>query len=230
LFGGFASTVCWPLGAALVDAYGWRTTSLIYAAIHLAIALPMQMIAIPRAGGSGVQASSAADPPAETVARASGLSHAQRTQFALLALVMTISSAVGAIVIVHLLIFLQARGADFALAVTLGTLFGPVLGAIVARGGLVDTGAVVAPEVTDRRITQSSRHCAPAAKQTPSFCTRAITASVAARRAAASRARRFRSTPRSRSIRTTSTRSGTASRRTGSIRARLATVGSRASS
>ena len=43
----------------------------------------------------------------------------------LLALVLTISAGIGSIVVVHLLIFLQARGADFALAVTLGTLFGP---------------------------------------------------------------------------------------------------------
>ena len=49
----------------------------------------------------------------------------ERLIFVLLALVLTISAGIGSIVIVHLLIFLQARGADFALAVTLGTLFGP---------------------------------------------------------------------------------------------------------
>ncbi len=43
----------------------------------------------------------------------------------LLALLLTISAGIGSIVIVHFMIFLQARGADFALAVTLGTLFGP---------------------------------------------------------------------------------------------------------
>jgi hypothetical protein len=45
--------------------------------------------------------------------------------FALLALVLTISAGIGSIMVVHLLIFLQARGAEFAVAVTLGTLFGP---------------------------------------------------------------------------------------------------------
>jgi len=130
LFGGFASTVCWPLGAALVDAYGWRATSLVYAAIHLAIALPMQLIAVPRR--SAVAPVDGADRPdaalsAESAdkAQASGLTSTQRRQFALLALVLTISSAVGAIIVVHLLIFLQARGLAFATAVTLGTLFGP---------------------------------------------------------------------------------------------------------
>jgi hypothetical protein len=45
--------------------------------------------------------------------------------FALLALVLTVSSGIGSIVVVHLLIFLQASGASFADAVAMGTLFGP---------------------------------------------------------------------------------------------------------
>ena len=49
----------------------------------------------------------------------------QYATFALLALVLTISAGIGSIVVVHLLIFLQARGATFAEAVALGTLFGP---------------------------------------------------------------------------------------------------------
>ena len=45
--------------------------------------------------------------------------------FALLAGVLSIAAGIGSIVVVHLLIFLQARDVDFAAAVTLGTLFGP---------------------------------------------------------------------------------------------------------
>ena len=45
--------------------------------------------------------------------------------FALLAAVLSIAAGIGSIVVVHLLIFLQARGVDFAVAVSLGTLFGP---------------------------------------------------------------------------------------------------------
>lgn len=40
-------------------------------------------------------------------------------------MVLSIAAGIGSIVVVHLLIFLQARGVDFALAVTLGTIFGP---------------------------------------------------------------------------------------------------------
>jgi hypothetical protein len=39
--------------------------------------------------------------------------------------VLSIAAGIGSIVVVHLLIFMQARGLDFATAVTLGTLFGP---------------------------------------------------------------------------------------------------------
>ena len=45
--------------------------------------------------------------------------------FALLVLVLSIAAGIGSIVVVHLLIFLQARGVDFATAVSLGTIFGP---------------------------------------------------------------------------------------------------------
>jgi hypothetical protein len=45
--------------------------------------------------------------------------------FLMLALVLTISSGIGSVMVVSLLTFLQAKGVDFATAVTLGTLFGP---------------------------------------------------------------------------------------------------------
>ena len=47
LFGGFASTVCWPLSAFLAETYGWRAACLIYAVLHLVISLPLQMAVMP---------------------------------------------------------------------------------------------------------------------------------------------------------------------------------------
>jgi MFS family permease len=44
LFGGFASTVCWPLSAFLANAFGWREACLVYAAMHLVVALPLQLV------------------------------------------------------------------------------------------------------------------------------------------------------------------------------------------
>jgi predicted MFS family arabinose efflux permease len=120
LFGGFASTVCWPLSAFLAATFGWRNACLVYAALHLAVALPLQMAVMPPLRDAAAKSGTAAA-KAETVT----LAARERTYFVLLALILTISSAIGAIVIVHFMIFLQARGADLALAVALGTLFGP---------------------------------------------------------------------------------------------------------
>jgi MFS family permease len=123
LFGGFASTVCWPLSAFLAESFGWRSACLIYAALHLAISLPLQMAVVPPLSAAKA-ASARNDADGVAAAPPTPLAH-ERLVLALLALVLTISAGIGSSVIVHMMIFLQARGADFALAVTLGTLFGP---------------------------------------------------------------------------------------------------------
>jgi len=120
LFGGFSSTVCWPLSAFLIVHTGWRTACLIYAALHLLVALPLQMAVIGRSANVVAKAAGS-DAPAPEQARL-----AQETAiFALLAVILSLAAGIGSIVVVHLLIFLQARGVDFAAAVSLGTLFGP---------------------------------------------------------------------------------------------------------
>jgi predicted MFS family arabinose efflux permease len=121
LFGGFASTVCWPLGAFLVATFDWRITALVYAGLHLFITLPLHLV-MP----AGKAAADKLAPLAEAAAEhaATPIAH-ERLIFVLVALVMTLAAGVGSVVVVHLLIFLQARGLDFAAAVSLGTLFGP---------------------------------------------------------------------------------------------------------
>jgi len=122
LFGGFASTICWPLSAFMIEHAGWRSACFIYAALHLFVALPLQMAVVrrvaPRMGpkntGDGV-INSRGTPTIDN----------ETLVFALLAVVLSIAAGIGSIVVVHLLIFLQARGVDFATAVTLGALFGP---------------------------------------------------------------------------------------------------------
>jgi MFS family permease len=122
LFGGFASTVCWPLSAFMIDHAGWRAACFIYAALHLVVALPLQMAVIGRAPKPAAATSAPAD-AAQSMAPARIAN--ESLIFALLALVLSLAAGIGSIVVVHLLIFLQARGVDFALAVSLGTLFGP---------------------------------------------------------------------------------------------------------
>jgi MFS family permease len=120
LFGGFASTVCWPLGAFLVANFDWRVTALVYAGLHLFVTLPLHLVM------PAHRATNHTAPPTEMAADhgAAPISH-EWLIFTLLALVMTLAAGIGSIVVVHLLIFLQARGLDFAAAVSLGTLFGP---------------------------------------------------------------------------------------------------------
>jgi len=120
LFGGFASTVCWPLSAHMIEAFGWRGACFVYAALHLCVALPAQVSVIRSKPATAAPAA----PSGAPAAAAPPIAHETRI-FVLLALVQSLASAIGAIVIVHLLIFLQARGLDYAAAVALGTLFGP---------------------------------------------------------------------------------------------------------
>jgi MFS family permease len=124
LFGGFASTVCWPLSAFLAESFGWRGACLIYAALHLLVSLPLQMAVMPimPVGPTGATFDNRAAAPGRTAVHP--LARTWPT-FALLALVLTISAGIGSIVVVHLLIFLQARGIDYGTAVALGTMFGP---------------------------------------------------------------------------------------------------------
>ena len=121
LFGGFASTLCWPLSAYLIEALGWRGACLVYAALHLGVSLPLQVAVMRAPAATAVAANDNIDDPRKDQAPAAN----ETVIFVLLALVQSIASAIGTIVVVHLLIFLQARGLDYAAAVALGTLFGP---------------------------------------------------------------------------------------------------------
>ena len=119
LFGGFAGTICWPLSAFMIEHLGWRSACFIYAAIHLLVMLPLQ-VSVVRAPA---KAETGQDRPART-GKSARIAN-ETLIFGLLAVVLSIAAGVGSIVVVHLLIFLQARGVDFATAVTLGTIFGP---------------------------------------------------------------------------------------------------------
>ena len=118
LFGGFASTVCWPLSAFMIDHLGWRSACFVYAGLHLLIALPLQMAVL--RGDTKASPVAAAEGAAPPTARAN-----EGLIFAILAAVLSIAAGIGSTVIVHLMLFLEARGVELAVAVGLGTLFGP---------------------------------------------------------------------------------------------------------
>lgn len=47
LYGGFASTLFWPLSQVLLDAWGWRGALLLYAGLQLCVCLPLHCFLIP---------------------------------------------------------------------------------------------------------------------------------------------------------------------------------------
>lgn len=122
LFGGFASTICWPLSAFMIDHVGWRVACLIYAALHLVIALPLQMAVVRKAD---VRDAPQTAPDTARQPEAPSRIENETLIFALLAVMLSIAAGIGSIMIVNFMIFLQARGVDYAVAVSLGTLFGP---------------------------------------------------------------------------------------------------------
>lgn len=121
LWGGFASTVCWPLSAVLVETLGWRGACLVYAGLQLAVALPLHLLALPREAESAPRARPAPSSPAWT---RTPVRH-PRLVLALLAVIFTTGGAVWAMISVHLIAVLQASGLTLAAAVALGALIGP---------------------------------------------------------------------------------------------------------
>jgi len=62
LFGGFASTVFWPLSQFLLDTLGWREAFYAYAVLHLVVCLPIHALALP-ASRPAVTPQAATDAP-----------------------------------------------------------------------------------------------------------------------------------------------------------------------
>lgn len=117
LFGGFASTVCWPLSAFFVSEMGWRGACLAYAAIHLCISLPLYLFALPKEPRAA-ELTRIESEPAKSIVPPIRI-------FLLLALTITVSAMVSTVISVHLLTLLQARDMSLAAAVALGALVGP---------------------------------------------------------------------------------------------------------
>lgn len=122
LIAGFASTICWPFSAVLLDWFGWRGACLVYGVLNLCLVAPLYGLGLPREG------------PREVVTRPQPTGIAGATLpsgrmyallFCLVALSLTLASVIAAVVSVHLLTVLELRGVKLATAVALGTLIGP---------------------------------------------------------------------------------------------------------
>jgi len=124
LFGGFASSVFWPIGHALNAAYGWRSTLLIFAAINLLVCLPLHWLGLARretaAHAEQARSSDASaaptGPPLEGPARGVAM--------ALFSLIVAASAVVFGALAVHLVPILEATGLAAAAAVFIASLKG----------------------------------------------------------------------------------------------------------
>jgi len=125
LFGGFASSIFWPIGYELNGAFGWRTTLLIFAAINLAVCLPLHWFGLARRetqdeaaarAAAGATAAAGSHPPLEGAARTIGM--------VLFGLIGAASAVVFGALAVHLVPILEATGLALASAVFLASLKG----------------------------------------------------------------------------------------------------------
>ena len=124
LFGGFASSVFWPIGHALTSAYGWRTTLVIFAVINLLVCLPLHWLGLARRE-TAEQAEQARAADASAVAPAPPLEGAQRIlAMALFSVIVAAGAVVFGALAVHLVPLLEATGLAVGTAVFVASLKG----------------------------------------------------------------------------------------------------------
>ncbi|MCR5869133.1 MFS transporter [Aquincola sp. J276] len=128
LIAGFASTVGWPLSAWLESRYGWRSTCLVWAALHLLLGLPLNAW-LPRVAavlGRPAPAAAAAPPPAAVPAAADApAAGGEWRAMLVLAWVFAASLFAATALATHLPRLMQAAGASVGTALMVGALIGP---------------------------------------------------------------------------------------------------------
>ena len=138
LFGGFASTVFWPLTAKLDTMLGWRDTYLWYGLIQLVICVPLHLWL-----GTDPARSKLRDPAGAP--RSHTLAEALRHQaFWMLALAFSANAFIFSAMSVHLIPLLGHLGESTSLAVMLATLIGPMQ--VAGRIGEMTLGRNTPPQ------------------------------------------------------------------------------------
>lgn len=119
LIAGFASTVGWPLSAVLEAEYGWRAACFTWAALHLVLGLPLNLL-LPKVGTAP---SSNATLP-ETSAPVS-TEPASWLPMMVLSFVFAATWFISTSMAAHLPRLMQAAGTTAATAILVGSLIGP---------------------------------------------------------------------------------------------------------
>jgi len=115
LIAGFASTVGWPATALFDQAVGWRGACLIWAAVNLLLALPLNRLILPSSAATQTSAPPQQVPPAPP----------PRFAAAILAFVFAAAWFVTGAMAAHLPRLLQIAGATPAAAIAAAALVGP---------------------------------------------------------------------------------------------------------
>ncbi|MBA2400186.1 MAG: MFS transporter, partial [Bradyrhizobium sp.] len=114
LIAGFASTVGWPLSAWGLETIGWRNTCFAWAAAHILIGLPINLLMLPAVKGAKAAVANAIKPHIPL----------DRTMI-LLAFVFAAAWTVTGAMAAHLPRIMEAAGATTAQAVFAGAMIGP---------------------------------------------------------------------------------------------------------
>lgn len=114
LIAGFASTVGWPLSAWGLETIGWRNTCFAWAAAHILLGLPLNLLLLPAVKGAKAAVAAAVKPNIPI----------DRTMI-ILAFVFAAAWTVTGAMAAHLPRLMEAAGATSAQAVFAGALIGP---------------------------------------------------------------------------------------------------------
>lgn len=123
LYGAYASTIFWVIGHYLNQAYGWRDALIIFAAINLAICLPLNWLGLsrrePEAAAEKAAASAASSPDGPVLE-----GRLRTVGIVLFALIMSLNGFVFGVVSLQLVPLLESAGLAAAAAVWVASLKG----------------------------------------------------------------------------------------------------------
>ena len=117
LFGGFASTVFWPLSQYLLEAHGWRVAFAVHAGLNALVCLPLHIAFVPPAAHRAV---------AQTGEEKLDSVVTQPGTFVWLAAAFAIAAFLASAVAAHLVALLASGGLAARDAVLVGALIGPM--------------------------------------------------------------------------------------------------------
>jgi predicted MFS family arabinose efflux permease len=117
LFGGFASTVFWPLSQYLLEAHGWRVAFAVHAGLNALVCVPLHLAFVP---------SSSHRVAAQPATSGAGAIVARPGTFFWLAAAFALAAFLASAVSAHLVVLLASGGLAARDAVLVGALIGPM--------------------------------------------------------------------------------------------------------